>query len=136
MIFTNPCGGVQLPKKESRRAAAFTQEEQERFLSICTNDSTYHRLFLFAFNTGMRLGELMTLTWDDVDLTANSVTINKTLAVVNDHDPDSDRKQKIIINSTKTSSGEGNHLTAKPKKRLNISAQTTVSIHRLYFIQQ
>lgn len=107
MIFTNPCGGVQLPKKESRRAAAFTQEEQERFLSICTNDSTYHRLFLFAFNTGMRLGELMALTWDDVDLTANSVTINKTLAVVNDHDPDSDRKQKIIINSTKTSSGEG-----------------------------
>lgn len=61
-------------------------------------------IFVFAFNTGMRMGELLALTWDDYDKDKNMIRVNKNLSVVRDYS-DNDNKQKTIINSTKTESG-------------------------------
>ena len=35
-------------------------------------------LILVAFHTGLRLGNLMSLRWSDVDLRARTVTVTKT----------------------------------------------------------
>ena len=74
----------------------------------CTNsESTYHNLFRFAFPTGLRLGELQALTFDDYNSKTNMIQINKTLVTVNDYNEDSNKKQKTLIESaTKTASGK------------------------------
>ena len=35
--------------------------------------------FLFLFNTGVRVGEMAGLTWDNIDFENNVITINKTV---------------------------------------------------------
>ena len=34
--------------------------------------------FVFLFNTGVRIGEMAALTWDNVDFENNTITIDKT----------------------------------------------------------
>ena len=104
LLYNNPCKDIIIPKKEPKKAVAFTADEQERFLSFCKDNTTYQNLFVFAFNTGMRMGELLALTWDDYDKDKNMIRVNKNLSVVRDYS-DNDNKQKTIINSTKTESG-------------------------------
>lgn len=55
--------------------------EVERFLAL-TIGSRYHPAWLTLATTGMRRGELLVLTWDDVDLDRRSITIRKALVVV------------------------------------------------------
>lgn len=106
MLYQNPCDNIILPKTEKRKAVAFTEEEQQRFLSHCTFDTTYDCLFIFAFNTGMRMGELFALTWDDIDFDNEIIKVNKNLTVVSDYDDNSTTKTKTLINSTKTESSK------------------------------
>lgn len=116
MIFKNPCEDIHIPKKEKRKATAFTKEEQQVFLSFCTGKNSYENLFIFAFNTGMRLGELMALTWDDIH--DNAVTISKNLTVVNNYDPAIKTKTKTLINSTKTE--HSNRIIPLSKEAANV----------------
>ncbi len=39
----------------------------------------YHIFFLLAIYTGMRRGELLTLTWKDIDLDNKRILVNKSL---------------------------------------------------------
>lgn len=106
ILYKNPCDGVQLPKKQARQSIAFGVDEQRRFLEQCKNGTTFDSLFIFAFNTGMRLGEILALTWDDVDIEKKIINVNKNLLVVNDYDTNTEKKNKIIIDTTKTDSGK------------------------------
>lgn len=106
ILYKNPCDGVQLPKKPPRESVAFTVEEQEAFLQHCPGNTTFENLFIFAFNTGMRLGEMLALTWKDIDTKDKVVSVNKSLSVVNDYDEKTEQKNKTIIDTTKTESGK------------------------------
>lgn len=119
ILYKNPCNGVQLPKKPPRESVAFTVEEQEAFLQHCPGNTTFENLFIFAFNTGMRLGEMLALTWDDVDAENKLVSVNKNLSVVNDYDEKTERKNKIIINST-TKTADGMREIPLTQKALNV----------------
>ena len=102
MIYHNPCNDVVLPKQEKTKAVAFTPQEQEAFLQTCTSGSTYDNLYVFAFNTGMRLGELQALTFDRIR--NGHVIVDSNLQTVSDRDETSDKKLKQIITTTKTAS--------------------------------
>lgn len=107
ILYQNPCDNVQLPKKPAREAMAFSVDEQTKFLSFCNGNSTFENLFIFAFNTGMRLGEMLALTWDDIDFNNKMINVNKNLVVVNDYNKNSNKKSKTVIESTtKTASGK------------------------------
>lgn len=106
MLYTNPCKGVIIPNKEKRKALAFTEQEQTDFLAQCQSGSTYDNLFTFAFFTGLRLGELLALTWDDYDAENQTISVNKNIAVVNEYTDDIKGRQKTVIDTTKTESGE------------------------------
>ena len=100
MLFENPCADIHIPKKEKRKATAFTKEEQERFLSLCHGNNSFENLFICAFHTGMRLGELLALTWDDI--AGQSIMVSKTLTVVNSYAPPGHTKTRTLIDTTKT----------------------------------
>ncbi|MCB2190417.1 MAG: site-specific integrase [Deltaproteobacteria bacterium] len=73
LISGNPAKGVTKRmnihrQKKATVGQAFTPEETQVFLGKCLEYYPNHYpLFLVAFRTGMRLGELLALQWGDVD---------------------------------------------------------------------
>jgi integrase len=55
-----------------------TIEEEQRLLAHATNPSWLRNLIVFAINTGMRIGEILNLKWQDVDFKRRIVTVIKS----------------------------------------------------------
>ena len=78
-LKNNPCKKVKkMGRSDSRSLTFWTLEEYEKFLDSIDKDSRYYVLFETLFWTGMRIGELLALTKEDVDLKNNQININKT----------------------------------------------------------
>ena len=58
-----------------------SREAMQRPL-IQANEENYYERFLLEFATGLRLGELIALQWDDLDLTTGELQINKQVNIV------------------------------------------------------
>jgi integrase len=65
------------PRKRHRESAYFTNAELPRLFEA-VDHSVYRVLFLVALKTGMRLGELLALTWGDVDLTEQLIHVRRS----------------------------------------------------------
>lgn len=61
-------------------------------LQTHSKERLYENLIVVALGTSMRGGELLGLTWDDVDFRKREISINKTLVHIKDTQTD---KQKI-----------------------------------------
>ena len=79
----NPCAGVCLPKTKTKEIRILTLEEQREVITHAKG-RLYENLILVALGTGMRGGELLGLTWDDVDFRRREICINKTLVHIKD----------------------------------------------------
>ena len=85
-------------KIETKKEIYLEADELKKSLIYCENDSfplTLPFFRLLAF-TGIRKGEALALTWNDVDLKNMQLTINKTAARNN--------KNKVVATSPKTQS--------------------------------
>jgi integrase len=101
LIYKNPAIGLELPSHEQKPIRAFTHEEQERFF-FSAKGSMFYNALIFAFDTGVRMNELLALTWDDIDLKNGFVTINKTLSYVINRKKAADKKYDLIVTKPKT----------------------------------
>src|SRR5688572_5302998 len=59
---------VTKPKLEQKEPRHFTAAQARRFLREARNDKDLYALFAVALGTGLRRGELLALTWQDVAL--------------------------------------------------------------------
>lgn len=103
LIYTNPCKKTTIPKKKEKKSRPLTIEEQSRFLNACT-ETTYSNFFIFALNTGMRCGEIVALTWDNVDFTEKIIKVEKTADTILNRDENKESKYKIVLDTAKTQS--------------------------------
>ena len=85
IILKNPCAGVTVPKAEAKECRVMTAAEQELFEHEIIG-TTYEALYRTGLFTGMRLGELLGLTWNDVDFSKNSISVYKALAYIQEKD--------------------------------------------------
>lgn len=98
IINVNPFnikGAVLKPKstKNDKVVEALTVEEQKAFLrELNQNDYKYKEVFLVAIYTGMRIGEILALTNEDINLKDKKININKTLT--------KDKNDKVMLGST------------------------------------
>ena len=76
LIPTNPCKKVQLPKDEPKEMQTLKANELAAFLQE-TKDSGCYEFYLLEITTGLRLGEILALTWDDLDMKNKTISINK-----------------------------------------------------------
>lgn len=79
-IEENPCERVRRTKSEAKKIEAFTVEEQ-RAIEVEIERSDDRRLHgvLLCLYSGLRIGELLGLTWNDVDLDRGVIKITKTV---------------------------------------------------------
>lgn len=79
------------PNAEVRRNRTFTVEEEEAILAACDTlgDQDFKDYFTVLLYTGMRKGELLTLTWERVNFDTNIITIPKVYSKT--------KKQKLIL---------------------------------------
>ena len=76
----NPVKQIRIPKPGKPRQRRLRPGEEEALLASCAGSSaTYlHSLVVMAIETGMRFGELVSITWDNVDLSARTVHLPDT----------------------------------------------------------
>ena len=96
-----------VPKKSEtndKKVKPFTLEEQKKFLKAIEGHR-HEVLFLVALYTGLREGEILALTWNDIDFIKNTITISKTVSIVVDITKESRSKGYISIGTPKTVKG-------------------------------
>lgn len=84
IILTNPVERFILPKtedkKENPHRRALTEQEQAVFLEcVAKRKPFYADIFYVGFSTGMRIGEINALEWEDIDFNRLEIHVNGTL---------------------------------------------------------
>lgn len=82
-IRENPCHNVILPKdKKKKKVFSMTVEETRRFIKFLDEkpwDEDFKRIIKMLLFTGMRCGELLGLSWEDIDFNNKMISISHTL---------------------------------------------------------
>jgi integrase len=78
LLAANPTNRVDAPKLRRAPIQPFTLEEARRLLEAARRDRL-EALYVLALTTGMRLGELLALTWRHVDLETGKLQVVASL---------------------------------------------------------
>ena len=112
----NPCEGIVLPearRKEASDIEYFGEAERKQILEEATrkysSGKSVYRLgwcFVLLMYSGLRVGELCALTWNDVDFENRTITVNKTAVELVERDAEGKKLSQLTTqNCTKTKSG-------------------------------
>lgn len=72
----SPTKIIKLPKFDNRRLRFLTHEEAEKLLAnLAIRSQQLHDISLLSMHTGMRAGEIFSLTWGHIDLERGLITI-------------------------------------------------------------
>ena len=99
----NPCRKAgSIGKSKADEMDFWTKQEFKEFLPSMDSKPEARMAFLLLYWTGMRIGELLALTYEDIDLEKRCITINKSYQRLNGKDmitppktPKSNRKISI-----------------------------------------
>lgn len=117
-IKTNPNNKIDKPKRERKEIQVYTKDEVIKLLEVVKNESLmYQAVIYLALDLGCREGELVALTWKDINLSTGEVKINKSVQVI---------KGKTIEKETKSVNSD---------RSLYITG-TTINILKKYKLEQ
>ena len=104
LIDSNPASGVTLPRARRPQVEILTRDDQTKLVR-----ATYHHRYgvfvRLVLMTGLRMGELLGLRWEDIDFHSNMLHIQRTLNRLQKRDlPDtfSGNRTEIVIQEPKT----------------------------------
>lgn len=85
IIHENPFKYTKLPKrtrnKSNEHLTYYSSDELKQFLELIKDDLMYYAMFRLLGFTGMRRGELMALTWEDINFKNKTISIDKTVTI-------------------------------------------------------
>ncbi len=88
MIVTNPAERVQPPKAKKPKRRSYDDEQTKILLEnleqLSVEDTKYKVAIILTVFTGVRLGELMGLEWQDVDFKNGIICINRSSQYLSD----------------------------------------------------
>ena len=120
LIKSNPMELVVFPRNDkaltvkTKVIECYKDKEIERIALTATypyykNNAKRYRyapMFTFILNTGLRFGECLALTWDDIDFVKKTISVNKTLSTIKNRNKEVDKRSKIqIVSDPKTYNG-------------------------------
>lgn len=105
---------IKLPCPTEKPVTAFEKWEQEKLEKYClSSNKTNYLGIIICLYTGIRLGELLALTWNDIDLKSGIMTISKTAYRIKQNG-----KPQVVIDKPKTKNSS--RLIPLPKQLLEI----------------
>ncbi len=118
-IGFNPVNGVKLPKRENMMIATKEiqimeeedirrlEEAQEAVYSNGKKRFRYAPAYVLIANTGLRSGEALALTWENVDFSSKIITVSQNASRIKNRDENGDEIQgsKQVVTSTKSQAG-------------------------------
>ena len=97
----NPCRKAgSIGKSHAGEKEFWTRQEFKQFLVTVENKPETKMAFLLLYRTGMRIGELLAITYNDIDLEKRTISINKSYQRIEGRDiitPPKTPKSKRII---------------------------------------
>lgn len=123
LVTVNPCKTVCLPKRVPTKVEAIDSVEREAL----KKEALSHRnglAIVLGMETGMRIGEISGLKWEDIHFSTNVITVNRTVQRIQSK-IDQRKKTKVIEGVPKSQaskrciplSKELSHLLAKQKAK-------------------
>lgn len=89
---------IKLPIIQEKQVEAFEIEEQNKIVDFCMSSKKHNHFgIVLCFYTGLRIGELLALTWNDIDFDRKIMSINKSVFYTK-----IDGKYETIIDTPKT----------------------------------
>lgn len=96
-----------IPKKGQKEIHILSSNDRLKFEKyLLYGQDAYKIGILLSLYTGIRIGELCALKWEDIDLNAGTVKINATLQRIQDFKGISGNKTRIVITEPKTPSAK------------------------------
>ena len=87
-IKENPMQYISMPKyekKNTEEVKTITLEEFNTIIDRFPETTDYYLPLMIGFYTGCRIGEVLSLTWDDIDFKNKTISINKSLIFNDDN---------------------------------------------------
>ena len=105
LIRKNPCIGCarEYKKSDARERVALSRTQEQQFVNYISSNQIYAKhlpMIKVALKTGLRCGELIGLTWSDVDFDKEEISVNHQLVYRK-----VDGKYKMYAEAPKTKSG-------------------------------
>lgn len=114
LISKNPTLKIKLPQISEKEVLALSREEQKNIESFCLSNSKANYIgVIISLYTGVRLGELLALTWDNIDFDKKLMTIKKT-----SYSAKIGGKYVIVVDKPKTK--KSNRIIPLPDKLINL----------------
>ena len=112
LIIKDPTLSLKLPQATEKEVQALTRDEQKTIEEYCLKHNKNNYLgIIICLYTGIRLGELLALTWDDINFEDKLLYIKKT-----SYTSKVNGKNQIIIDKPKTK--KSNRIIPIPDKLL------------------
>ncbi|MBA2681865.1 MAG: site-specific integrase [Ktedonobacteraceae bacterium] len=100
IFVQNMCDLVDAPRIARTEMHVFNAEQAKRFLAAIQGNR-YEALFALALGTGMRQGELLGLTWENVDLDKGIVYVQRNMQWINKtyllQEPKTNKSRRMIF---------------------------------------
>lgn len=114
VIVKDPTLKIKLPQAIEKEIQALTREEQKIIENYClSNPKSNYLGIIISLYTGIRLGELLALTWDDMDFDKKLMIIKKT-----SYSAKIEGKYVIVVDKPKTK--KSNRIIPLPDKLINL----------------
>ena len=91
-------------KKKEKEMRVFSQAEQEDLIRVLVDEMDLYKFgVLLSLYTGIRIGELCALRWEDFDLHSSELKVRKTMQRIQNTENGATSKTKVIITEPKSS---------------------------------
>lgn len=100
-LITNPINKIDYPRQYKTKISSLSKEDQYR-LEIAAADSEKNLSIFLALHTGLRIGEICALKWEDINLKEKVLTVKNTLQRIPTNTEG--KKTKISNDSVKSKS--------------------------------
>lgn len=90
-------------KKKEKEMRVLTQSEQDALITVLIDDMDLYKFGVFlSLYTGIRIGELCALQWEDFNLALTTLKVRKTMQRIQDTENGAFSKTKIVITEPKS----------------------------------
>ena len=106
-INSNPVSRVRRMREDNQRIRYLTEDEQARLLDALSGSREWLRpVVVFALNTGMRLGEIASLCWQQVDFERGVISVRRTKTGKDRFIPINEEAREILTELYRKRQGE------------------------------